>query len=179
MDLHRGNGRVGVVRGPFQVEETARSLTSLRALGLWMSFLIANAFSRCFQPVPSSCSYSGPSTDQLDQNPWGRGLGISISHTPYRELSLLSLVSGTQVLRLVWGPALPRCPEPLCPGPWLITSWGSGFHLHSSPGPASDLPLPFPPAHGSPEGAGGDQLPAEAVHGQDYPCHPGPQPLHP
>lgn len=39
--------------------------------------------------------------------------------------------------------------------------------------------LAFLSAHGSPKGAGGDQLPAEAVHGQDYPRHPGPQPLHP
>lgn len=48
-----------------------------------------------------------------------------------------------------------------------------------APCPASDLAFLFPPAHGSPQGAGGDQLPAEAVHGQDHPCHPGPQSLHP
>lgn len=37
----------GVVRGPFGAEETAGSLTSLRALGLWMSVLIRNAFGQC------------------------------------------------------------------------------------------------------------------------------------
>lgn len=34
-------------------------------------------------------------------------------------------------------------------------------------------------AGGRPEGAGGDQPAPEAVHGQDHPGHPGPQPLHP
>lgn len=64
-------------------------------------------------------------------------------------------------------------------GTGLRQAWESGLCLHPIPGPATDLSFPFPSANGSPQGAGGDQLPAEAVHGQDYPRHPGPQPFHP
>ena len=33
--------------------------------------------------------------------------------------------------------------------------------------------------NGGPEGAGRNQHPSAAVHGQNHPVHPGPQPLHP
>lgn len=61
------------------------------------------------------------------------------------------------MLRLIWAPLS------------LVTGLG----------PASDPPFSFPSANGGPKGAGGDQLPTETVHGQDYPGYTGPQPLHP
>lgn len=36
----------------------------------------------------------------------------------------------------------------------------------------------FSLVNGSPEGARGDQFTSAAVHGQNHPEHPGPQPLH-
>lgn len=65
------------------------------------------------------------------------------------------------MLRLIWAPVM------------SLAQWKPGLGL------ASDLPSSFPAANGGLKGAGGDQLPAEAVHGQDHPGYTGSQPLHP